>query len=171
MDRFWSKVDRRGPDECWLWTAFTEGGYGMFWLDGRPQRAPRVAWKLTHGSDPGPLFVLHGCDVRYPADSIEYRKCVNPAHLRLGTNAENMADMARAGRSVCPAKLRPEVMARGEDAGKAKLTTEKVRAIRAWAAQGISQRDIGFLLDIEHKTAGAVLRGKTWAHVPPAGAQ
>ena len=94
LARFWTKVDRRGPDDCWLWTGATAGpqGHAVIWWDGRNSRASHVAVYLATGRMPS--YVLHTCDTP---------RCVNAAHLRPGTHAENMADMAakgRAGRQV-----------------------------------------------------------------------
>lgn len=87
--RFAGKVAKGADDECWLWLAsLDDKGYGMFKLDGRMWKAPRVAWLLAHG-DPGRLGVCHRCDT--PA-------CVNPAHLFLGDQAANMQDCAAKGR-------------------------------------------------------------------------
>lgn len=95
--RFWSKVARRGLEECWLWLASKSGGsgawYGHFsFVHRRRQRfvgAHRVAWILTHGPIPGGQHVLHACDVP---------SCCNPSHLFLGTHTDNVRDAANKGR-------------------------------------------------------------------------
>ena len=92
-ERFWEKVAKAGPDDCWLWTASkTRDGYGQIARDraqGRPLSAHRVAYALAHGLDPLTMEVVvvrHKCDV--PA-------CVNPAHLEPGTHADNAQDRRR----------------------------------------------------------------------------
>lgn len=89
-DRFWPKVDKLGPDDCWIWNGSEHGrGYGGFSYQGRSVPAQRIAWMLEYGDPPRHLFVCHRCDVP---------KCVNPAHLFLGTHQDNMDDMAAKGR-------------------------------------------------------------------------
>jgi len=92
--RFWNKVNK--TDTCWLWTASKRNkGYGAFSYtrDGKmiQDRAHRYSWEIHKGSIPEGLFVLHSCDV--PA-------CVNPSHLFLGNNQENVDDMMNKGRHV-----------------------------------------------------------------------
>lgn len=90
LGRFWNKVDRKGPDDCWEWSACRRlQGYGAFKLSGQIYLANRVAYFLTHGIDPGKMFVLHSC---------HNPPCCNPAHLRLGTHSENMREMCESGR-------------------------------------------------------------------------
>lgn len=83
-ERFWSKVNKRGPNECWPWNAArNKAGYGIIGWNKKVVEASRIAYILTYG-DPGKLHVLHSCDNRW---------CCNPAHLRSGTHQENMQDM------------------------------------------------------------------------------
>lgn len=97
VERFWARKTISG--ECWLWTRIgphkkypagqTVESYGQYWVDGRTYFAHRLAYELTYGAIPQGLSVLHRCDT--PA-------CFNPAHLFLGTHADNMRDKAQKGR-------------------------------------------------------------------------
>jgi hypothetical protein len=84
-ERFWKKVDIKGPDECWEWKASLRNDYGQIKVNGRMMRANRVAWELTNGMIPDNKLVLHKCD---------NRKCVNPNHLYIGTKSDNVLDRA-----------------------------------------------------------------------------
>lgn len=89
---FWAKVDKAAAGGCWNWTAsLKERGYGQFFWRGKMHRAHRLAWRLSGRELPQrPLELLHSCDNRI---------CVNPEHMRVGTHAENMADMVARGRN------------------------------------------------------------------------
>jgi len=85
-ERFWAKVDRRSPNECWLWTAVQNGeGYGSFWVDGKKVLAHRWAYEDQVGPIPEGLQLDH---VR--ARGCRNRNCVNPAHVEPVTQVVNI---------------------------------------------------------------------------------
>lgn len=100
--RVWSRVDVRGPDECWPWIGSRlRDGRGRFHWMGRSMTAPRIIWAIVNGLVPPPhLFVCHACD---------NPPCCNPAHLWLGTNSQNLRDasakqqLGGQNRTHCPA--------------------------------------------------------------------
>lgn len=122
QERFWQKVDKKGPDECWPWTAAVRNpkeGYGAFWLDGRHQPANRVALLFSGVDVPSGMVACHRCD--NPG-------CCNPAHLFPGTPKANNDD-----------KVAKRRHAAGDSHGMAKLTQQQVAEIRAHRPPGVKR--------------------------------
>jgi hypothetical protein len=139
---------------CWEWEGGrSKAGYGKI-LGPPPARktllAHRVAWE-AHNAEPIPpgLMVCHSCD--NPC-------CVNPSHLFLGSHLDNMADMVRKGRASAQ---------RGAAAAASKLAERDILAIRQAGAAGIAQASIASRFNTTRSNVSAILRGKTWKHLPP----
>lgn len=149
LDRFWSKVDKSG--ECWIWTAAMTAGYGSFAIgsrtDGSKRRvlAHRFSWELEHGPIPEGMDALHRCD---------NPPCVRPAHLFLGDQIANMADMAAKGRSTF-----------GERSGSAILTDSRVIEIKRRVANGESRASVARSIEISRSLVSMIVSGKRWRHV------
>jgi hypothetical protein len=151
-ERFWSKVERRGSDDCWLWTAATnERGYGVMRPEGRRSgptiKAHRVSAHLA-GMQIDGLAVLHRCD---------NPPCVNPAHLRLGTQLANVDDMVRKGRQN-----------RGSARPHSKLTEADIPVIRNRLAAGELHRAIAADYGVSRSRISSIASGRNWRHVLPA---
>ncbi len=148
--RFWNKVDKRGPDECWLWKAtISKNGYGSFKLAGKPQTSSRVAFLAANGRPPGADMVLHTCD---------NRACCNPAHLYLGDVTQNSRDMVERGRNrTGPVK--------GEQNGNAKLTEDDVRQIKTMIRDGWLNQALADKFGVTHQMISKIRCGHFWQHV------
>ena len=142
-EKFLAKVSPR-EDGCWLWTGLVRpDGYGAARFEGREQGAHRVAWQMFRGAIAPGMSVCHKCDVR---------ACVNPAHLFLGTPADNVKDMNRKGRDR-----------RGEQHGSARLTLAQVRRIKAMLAEDkMYISEIAREFDVSETTVRAIKAGRTW---------
>ena len=139
-DRFWEKVVKEPNSGCWLWTAAVDNdGYGNLALGTGCRLAHRVSWELHNGPIPTGLHVLHKCDTP---------PCVNPAHLFLGTHADNMADAISKGR-------------RGPR-WTPKLTQETVIEIRQRMSNGDTQAAIAAHYGVAQPTISNIKTGRTW---------
>jgi len=143
---FLSKVKKAGITECWEWLGGKHRiGYGNFYINCTKYQAHRYAWILENGKIPDGLCVLHKCD---------NRGCCNPAHLFLGTQKDNIADMVAKGRH------------RGASNNKnnAKINSEKARIIRYWWSLGnMTQERIGKFFGITQTSAKDVIHNISWS--------
>ena len=158
--RFWSKVDKSG--ECWIWTAALNGaGYGVFRLKDHNSLAHRFAYECLVGPIPAGMQVCHHCD---------NPPCVRPEHLFVGTHQDNMADMHAKGRRSYEGQVWPqptyERRARGERQGKAILTEQQVREIRAVYHPRVFTRPmLAERYHVSVATIKQILSGRSWKHV------
>lgn len=146
VQRFWDKADRSG--KCWIWQGWKDkGGYGMYPWDGAIIRAHRLAFELTYGSIPKGLLILHECD-----NSL----CINPAHLRAGTAAENNQDTLSRER-------RTYENVRGERNGRARITNEQARHIcDLYATGNHTQIELAHMFNIDQTSISRVVRMGRW---------
>jgi len=108
-ERFWRFVKK--TDTCWEWIGRKNRfGYGLIGNRYKDVKAHRISYKIYIGKIPEGMLVIHSCD---------NPSCVNPEHLRLGTQKENIRDMVKKKRHSF-----------GEKNGQAKLTNAEVRKIR-----------------------------------------
>lgn len=151
--RFWTKVDRAGPDDCWEWTKHRDkGGYGGFYgCNYSKYLAHRVAFVVTNGDTE--LLVCHHCN---------NPSCCNPKHLYAGTQKDNIRQCHVEGRAVDNTRA---IDNRGEKCSKAKLTKSDVCEIRALRVDGWLLREIAEKYGIRLTTVSAIIRNKTWKHI------
>ncbi|MCP4006658.1 MAG: HNH endonuclease [bacterium] len=145
-ERFMEKFRADYSTGCWEWTAAKNAcGYGIIGFAGGSLLAHRVAWEIFFGEITEPC-VLHHCD--NPG-------CVNPEHLFLGTQQDNIADMKEKGRARAPER-------RGEDVPTSKLTEKQVLEIRA---DPRVQREIAADYGVHQVTVGEIKRREIWTHI------
>lgn len=188
--RFWAKVDIRGEDECWEWTATkTLKEYGRIRIGGKFSLSHRVSFVIAHSEIPIGMFVCHSCD---------NPSCVNPAHLWIGTNYDNVQDMIRKGRNSKGenhkailrrvaargdrhgTKTHPESVIRGKHHHRslnphlspsgirhyaAKINEDDVRKIRLLSDGGVSHSKLSQIYNIHRATVGNIIRRETWKKV------
>lgn len=160
--RFWKYVDKRGPDDCWEWTgARHPKGYGHVSVGGSTQRAARVCFELVNGAIPDGLHVLHTCD---------NPPCINPSHLYVGTNSDNVADRDAKGRAAVGdrngRRTMPDRTARGETHGWTTLTEAQVLAIiDEYNAGGVFMKDIGAKYGVSERTVCGIINGTSWTYL------
>lgn len=126
---------------CALWLgSHNEKGYGQLWWDNKNHKAHRLSWRARNGAVPSGMSVLHRCD--NPA-------CINPDHLFIGSQKDNLADMARKGRH-----------------GLARLVREDIPVIRRLVAEGRTLVEVAKRYNVTPETIGYIKNHKIWLHVP-----
>lgn len=145
--RFWAKVLQ--TEACWIWRgAVDKDGYGYYaFAEGeKKNKAHHLAFEDQIGPIPLGLFVLHHCD---------NPPCVNPQHLFLGTQQDNLADMCAKGRQ-----------ARGESHGLSQLNSDDIIAIRRFKQERVPQHAIAKWFGISQGNVSNIIHRKRWGHVP-----
>lgn len=145
MDVFLERIEKDARTGCWNWTGnFVKAGYGTFFLDGKNQRAHRVSYIHFVGPIPKGLLVQHTCD---------NKKCVNPDHLKIGTDLSNVHDMISKGRRVVSGRK------------KSTLQRKDVEAIIAALNRGESANSLARKYGTTWGTIGRIKQGISWAHI------
>lgn len=138
------RIDHLG--DCWLWQrSLNNSGYGSFFFNGILTTAHRASWMLFKGEIPEECFVLHVCDIRH---------CVNPDHLFLGTQSDNVQDMLKKGRAKYIAH-------HGENNGRARLSAQQVEEIRALASRYL-HREIAKQYHVARQTISDIVAYRKW---------
>lgn len=146
MERFEDKIFH-SPDGCWYWTAYTDRkGYGYLGVTGTTIiSAHRFSYERHKGPIPKGMCVCHSCD---------NPSCVNPDHLWLGSNDDNMRDMAIKGRAT-----------RGSRNTFAKLNEVSIPIIREAISTGFSQSEVAKYFKISRSVICDIIAKRTWKHI------
>lgn len=163
--RFFSRVNLTYDiDACWNWEGPKDtGGYGSFSKNGRNYTSNRIAYFLYYKKDPAELHVLHTCD---------NRSCVNPKHLFLGTNYDNVLDKISKGRQgratgeLSGPKKYPERYPKGSKIHNSKLTEEIVKEMRSiYDEGGVSTYQLAEKYNVSQPLIWYAVKRKTWKHI------
>ncbi len=138
---------------CWNWTRSLDSRrYGSAWLNGKKILAHRMSYICFNGDIPNGMCVCHKCD---------NGKCINPNHLFLGTQRDNMIDASIKGRF----NGRTQSFKKGEFHKMAKLSEYDVLAIRRNLRLGMKQKYIANLYKVDQTTISGIKRKKLWTHI------
>lgn len=147
-ERFWAMVDKRGPDDCWMWQGdTTNSGYGRLRIDDHTISTHRYSYELHFGPIPEGLGVLHKCD---------NRPCCNPNHLFTGTALDNNQDMIQKGRQRQPS---------GANHPFAKLSPEDVQEIRQLEQSGVPQSILALRYGVGRSQINKIVHFRSWSKI------
>ena len=127
---------------CWIWDGNLLNGYGTIFHEGKTQKAHRMLYEAHKGAIPKGMLVCHKCDEP---------SCVNPDHLFIGSQKENMEDCVAKGR-----------IAKGSRQGNAKLTEDQVIEIRRMFAEGAKLREVAKLYNMSTQNASDIKTRNSW---------
>lgn len=150
--RFWEKVDKKEEGQCWNWKGYKgRTGHGQMTIMQKQVYVHRFSWELHNGREiPDGMYVCHKCD---------NGSCVNPNHLFIGTQKENVDDMVSKGRAIHPLEGR----VRGEKNGNSKLNLEQVNEIRKkYIPYKVTHKQLGLEFGVSEITIRKILKGQLW---------
>ena len=140
IEHFAEKVNKQGTTECWEWLgARYYNGYGIAKINGVNMSAHRVSWQLFFSDIPDGQFVLHRCD---------NPSCVNPYHLFLGTQSDNLQDCYKKERGP-----------------RQKLSIEEVKYIRALHAKGLKQIDLAEMFNVSPSNVNGIIKRRHFNYI------
>jgi hypothetical protein len=147
LQRFCGYVEINNSSGCWEWNGMHyTSGYGCMKIHRKRMSAHRISWMLFIGDIPKGLLVCHKCD---------NCNCVNPNHLFLGTQKDNMRDMVAKGRNADN---------RGQNNRNAKLTKDQVEQIKELRKTGLLQRELANIYSVTQTQISTILLGKQWSY-------
>lgn len=145
--RLLAKTIKKADNKCWLWIGVKRGGYGRLTYAGKYVTAHRMWFLFTYGFIPAGLEVLHKCD--NPG-------CVNPKHLFLGTQKDNMIDCSKKGRMP---------FRKGENGSNHKVSNEQVLSIRRLANSGMPRKRLCEIYGLKRSQIHNIINRKCWKHI------
>ena len=159
--RLWGAAVKDG--DCLIWRPDTfkrTMRYGILLYDGNKWSAHRLAYFLSHGTIPPGMYVCHTCD---------RTRCINPAHLFLGTAADNARDGHAKGRYPVgknhPARTMPQTRPRGNNHWAAKLDAKQVREIRSLSQRGWEGKSLASVYGVGRTQISRIINHQSWAHI------